>query len=148
MFEALLPVRLDLIAVDQPAVCFSQIRQRNLHRIQTLLYAGQRLLAIVYIAVLRIRIRDSRSGTFLTPGSQTNIFESLVTIFWGKQFYNSFKTGSIFFSFPAQNLNNFEFVIFVATKKVGQQICSPSFFVLLLLVPGSGMDKIRIRDPG
>ncbi len=73
----MLPVRLDLIAMVQPAVCFSRIRQRNLHRIQTLLYAGQGFFAIMYIAVLWIRIRDSRSGTFLTPGSQTDIFESL-----------------------------------------------------------------------
>jgi hypothetical protein len=66
--------------INQP-YDFSQIRQRNLYRIQTLLYVGQGFFAIMYIAVLWIRIRDSRSGTFLTPRSQTDIFESIVTIF-------------------------------------------------------------------
>ncbi len=52
---------------------------------------------------------DPGSGAFLTPGSgirnrfipdpgsQTHIFKSLVTIFWVKKFYNSLKTGQIFF---------------------------------------------------
>ncbi len=40
----------------------------------------------------------------------------------------------------------FNFVKFIATKKVGQQILFPSSF-LLLLHPGSGMEeKMRIRD--
>jgi hypothetical protein len=77
------------------------------------------LLGTVHIfPVLRIRIQDTGSGAFLTPGSrsgirnrffpdpgswisdpgsQTHIFERLVTIFWGKKFYNSLKIGPTFF---------------------------------------------------
>jgi hypothetical protein len=55
---------------------------------------------------------DPGSGAFLTPGSgirnrfipdpgsQTHIFESLVTIFWVKKFYNSFTGQIFFFSIP------------------------------------------------
>ncbi len=38
------------------------------------------------------------------------------------------------------------FVIFVATKKVGQQVCFPPPLLLLMSDPGAGMDKNH--DPG
>ncbi len=38
-----------------------------------------------------------RNRFFPDPGSQTHIFESLVTIFLSKKFYNSLKIGPIFF---------------------------------------------------
>jgi hypothetical protein len=52
-------------------------------------------------AVLRIRCLfrtpGIRNRLFPDPGSQTHIFESLVTIFGGKKFYNSLKIGPNFF---------------------------------------------------
>jgi hypothetical protein len=39
-------------------------------------------------------------------------------------------------------------MIFVATKIVGQTKFVPSPILVLLLDLGSGMDKIKIRDPG
>ncbi len=104
--------------------------------------------------VLRIRILDPGSGAFLTPGSgirslfdpwirdpewvfsgsrisdpgsQTHIFESLMTIFWGKKFYKSMKIGPNFFlqRFKNKIINNF--VKFVATKKgLTKKIFHPS----------------------
>ncbi len=43
--------------------------------------------------------RGSGMGFFRIPdlGSQTHIFESLVTIFLGKKFFNSIKSGTNFF---------------------------------------------------
>jgi hypothetical protein len=48
------------------------------------------------------------------------------------------------FSLPLQNKIISKFVLFAAAKKVGKQIFSPSL-LLLLLDPGSGMDKSQ--DP-
>jgi hypothetical protein len=69
------------------------------------------LILILKNSVLRIRIRDPGSGAFLTPGSgirnrafpdpgsrisdpgsQTHIFESLVTIVWIKSLFYYRKT--------------------------------------------------------
>ncbi len=73
---------------------------------------------------------DPGSGAFLTPGSeirnrffpdpgsQTNIFESLVTIFWVKFFENWPK----FFSSGLKTKIIFNFVKFWLHKKVWQQI--------------------------
>jgi hypothetical protein len=84
-------------------------------------------LFIVMKAVLPIR--DPGSGVFLTPGSgirnrffpdpgsQTLIFESLVTIFLGKKFYNSLKNAPNFFLQHFTNNIVFNFVKFMAPKK-------------------------------
>jgi hypothetical protein len=85
------------------------------------------------------------------PGSQTQIFESLFTIFLGKKFYNSLKIGTNFFlqHFKTKIICNF--VKFVATYKVmTTNFFSPLSFVAVF---GSGIRdpgwvKIRIRDPG
>ncbi len=79
-------------------------------------------------AVLRIRIRDpvtfwpldpgSGIGFFRIsdPGSQTHIFDSLVTIFLGKKFYNSLKIGLNFFlQHFKTKIFFFNFVKFVST---------------------------------
>jgi hypothetical protein len=80
---------------------------------------------------------DPGSGAFLTPGSsgiqnrffpnpgsrisdsgsQTHIFESLMTIFWGKKFYNSLKIGPNFFLQHFKNKIIYNFAKFMATKK-------------------------------
>ncbi len=51
------------------------------------------------------------------PGSQTHIFEGLVTIFWGKKFYNSLKIGQNFFLQHFKNKIIYNFVKYMATKK-------------------------------
>ncbi len=113
--------------------------------------------------VLRIRIWDpvpfwpldpgSGMNFFPDPGSQTHIFESLVTTFWVK----SSELVQIFFLQHLKNKIIFNFVKFVATNKVWHQI----FFTLSLFCccfwiwdPGSGMGKnqdpgsgINIQDP-
>jgi hypothetical protein len=74
---------------------------------------------------------DPGSGAFLTPGSgirnrfsgsrisdpesQTHTFESLVTIFWAKKFYNSLKIGPNFFLQHFKTKIMYNFVKFVAT---------------------------------
>ncbi len=98
---------------------------------------------------------DPGSGAFLTPGSgiwnrffpdtgsQIHIFESLVTIFWGKKYYNSLKICSNFFLFHFKNKIIFIFVIFVATKWCGTGRTTnffPSSFVAVVVS--------AIRDPG
>jgi hypothetical protein len=93
-----------------------------------------------------LRSQDPGSGAFLTPGSgigigffripdlgswisdtgywildlgsQTHIFENLVTIFLSKKFYNSLKIGPNFFLQHFKNKIIFSYVKFVATKKV------------------------------
>ncbi len=72
---------------------------------------------------------DPGSGAFLTPGSgkgffripdlgsQTHIFESLMTIFLSKKFYKSLKIGTNFFLQHFKNKIILNFVKFVATKK-------------------------------
>ncbi len=68
-------------------------------------------------SVLRIRIRNR---FFPDPGSQTHIVESLLTIFWVKSPIILCKLGQIFFLHQFKNKIIFNFVIFVATKKEGQ----------------------------
>ncbi len=67
--------------------------------------------------------------------------------------FSSFIFCQIFFLYQ-NKIKIFNFVIFLATKKVGQQIFPPSL-LLLLFDPGSGMDKnqdpeqaFRIRNTG
>ncbi len=80
------------------------------------------------------------------PGSQTHIFESLVTNFWVKISIILWKLAQIIFLQHFKNKIIFNFVKFVATKKVWQRIfCHPSL-LLLFLDPGSGMCKNQ--DPG
>ncbi len=102
--------------------------------------------------------QDPGFGAFMTPGSRTHIFESLVTIFWAKILWFLW-IGSNFLCTCSKRKQFFTFVIFVATKKGrGQQIFSPSSFVAVVGTgirdSGSWMDKdqdpgsgINIRDP-
>jgi hypothetical protein len=83
-----------------------------------------------YSILLWASVADPGYGAFLTPGSgirnrffpdpgsQSHIFESLVTIFWAKKFYNSLKIGPNFFLQHLKNKIIFNFEKFVATKKV------------------------------
>jgi hypothetical protein len=117
--------------------------------------------------VLRIRIRDPGSGAWpLDPGSgigffripdlgsQTHIFESLMTIFWVESSLILCKLVQIFF-FTSWKLMQFSILWFLwQQKKVGQQIfIHHSFFVAIfgsgILYPGSGIrDPVsEIRDP-
>jgi hypothetical protein len=107
---------------------------------------------------------DPGSGAFLTPGSgirnrffpdpgsQTHIFEDLVTIFWVKSLIILGKLGKIFSS-AYQNKIIFSFVKFVAAKNGLTKKFFHPCLLLLFLDPGSeirdpGWVKIRIRDPG
>ncbi len=86
------------------------------------------------------------------PGSQTHIFQNLVTIFWVK-FYNSLKIGTNFFLQYFKNKIIFNLVKFVATKKGITKIFFHPSLLLLFLDPGSetrdpGYVKIRFPDPG
>ncbi len=124
--------------------------------------------------MLRIRIRDpvpclfdpwsrdpgTGKGFFQIPdlGSQTKILESLVTIFWVKKFSNSLKIGPNFFLQHFKNKIIFNFVKFMATKKVPGMttnffhplfcccfwIRDPRFGMGKNQDPGSG---IKIPDP-
>jgi hypothetical protein len=93
---------------------------------------------------------DPGSGAFFSPGSgigfyripdlgsPTHISESLGTIFWVKELKILCQLAK-FFSIPVhcvQKSNNFNFVKFVATKKVRQQIFPPSSVVVVV---GSGI---------
>ena len=95
----------------------------------------------------------NRNGFFPNPGSQTHIFESLLTIFW-------VKSSIILFKKFLQHFKNkiiFNFVKFVATKKgMTTNFFAPLSFVLSL-DPGSEIQDPRsgfrdpvsgIRDPG
>jgi hypothetical protein len=118
-------------------------------------------------SVLRIRIRDPGLGAFLTPGSgirnrfipdpgsripdpgsQTHIFESLLTTFWVKKFHNSLKFGPNFFLEQFKNKILLNFGKFVATKKC---LTKDFFFTPLFCTcfwirdPRSG---IRDKHPG
>ncbi len=115
---------------------------------------------------------DPGSGAFLTPGSgidcfrisdpgsripdpwsltHTHILQSLVT-FLGKNATQFYVNWPRLFIYQFNNKIIFNFVIFVATKKVGQKLFPPSLLLLLFDLwsgirdPGSGMIKIRIRD--
>jgi hypothetical protein len=121
-------------------------------------------MALAY-SVWRIRIRDTGSGAFLTPGPGSRIrsrffsgsrisdprsriptpyFLELSNKFLGKKFYNFF----------LQHLKNkiiLNFVKFVATKKgLTTNLFSPLSFLAVLgsgiRDPGSGMGKNQ--DPG
>ncbi len=108
--------------------------------------------------VLRIRIRDRvpflpldppgseigfSKSRVLDSESQTHIFESLVTNFWVKKFYNSLKIVPNFFLQHFKNKIIYNFVTFIATKKgMTTNFFRPSL-LLLFLDPGS-----RIRNPG
>ncbi len=61
---------------------------------------------------------DPGSGAFLTSGSQTHNFESLITIFWVKSSIILRKLAQIFFLHHFKNKIIFNYVKFVATKKV------------------------------
>jgi hypothetical protein len=105
---------------------------------------------------------DPGSGAFLTPGpgsgigffrvpdlgSQTHIFKSLVINFWVKNsiIFHFFENWPKFFSSAFQNKIIFNFVKFVATKKmyVNKFFFHPSL-LLLFLDSGSGMGKYQ--DP-
>jgi hypothetical protein len=99
---------------------------------------------------------DPGSDAFLTPGSgigffrisdpgsQTHIFESFVTIFLCKKFYNSLKIGPTFFLQLFKNKIIYNFMKFVATKEGMTSIFFSS--LSFVLVFGSGMGKNQ--DPG
>jgi hypothetical protein len=100
-------------------------------------------------AVLRIRFRDPMPFWPLDPdpGSGKGLFRipnpyfgEVSDKFLGKEFYNSLKTGSNFFSSAFQNKIIFNFVKILATKKdMTTNIFSPFYFIAVL---GFG-----IRDP-
>ncbi len=107
------------------------------------------------ISCLIISVADPGAGAFLTPGSgirnrffpdpgsQTHIFESLITIFLVKtsKIYNSLKIGPNSFLQHFKNKIILNFVRFVATKQgMTTNLFSPLSFVDVF---GSG-----IRDPG
>ncbi len=89
---------------------------------------------------------------FQDPGSQTHIFESLVTIFWVKSFIILWKLAQIFF-FSISKLKKFSLMCNLwLHKRYDNNFFSPLSFVVFL-DPGSGIRdpgwvKIRIRDPG
>jgi hypothetical protein len=89
-------------------------------------------------------VPDPGSGAFLTPGSQTLIFESLMTIFWVESSIILCKFGPIFFLHPVQNQYNF--VIFVSTKKVGQQIFFTPLFCCCFWIRDGKKSGSEIRD--
>ncbi len=96
------------------------------------------------------------------PESGIGFFRILNPYFWelgnhfsGKKYYNYWWIGLNFFSYLLKNKIIYNFVIFVAAKKVGQQFF-PLLFCCCCLVRdlGSGMDKsqdsgsgINISDP-
>jgi hypothetical protein len=117
----------------------------------------------------RIRITsvadpDPGSGAFLTPGSgrgffrisdpgsQTHIFEGLVTSFWVKTSIILGKLGQIFVLQHIKNKIIFSFVKFVATKNGLRKkiLFTPVFYCCFWIPdPRSGIrdgKKIRIRD--
>jgi hypothetical protein len=81
-----------------------------------------------------------RDRFFPDPGSQTHIFESLVTIFW-------VKISSNFFLYLFKNKIILNFVKFEVTKKVEQQNFSSLIFLLQLLDPEWIKVNIRDKDP-
>jgi len=97
-----------------------------------------------------IRIVRPGSGSVLythpDPGSQTHIFEGLVTIFWVKSSIILGKLGQIFFLQHIKNKIIFSFVKFVATKNGLTKKNFHPCLLLLFLDPGSGMGKNQ--DPG
>jgi hypothetical protein len=93
----------------------------------------------MFNSVLWIRVRDPVSVAFLTPGSQIHSFGSLVTIFWGKKFYNSLKIGPNFFLQHSKHKIIYNFVKSMATKKgLATNFFSPLSFGW---DPGSGIGK-------
>ncbi len=67
----------------------------------------------------------------------------------GKKFYDSLKTGPVFFLQHFKNKIIFNFVKFVATKKVPYRMTINFFSPLSVVsVLDPGWVKIRIRDPG
>ncbi len=104
-FYAVTHILQSLLLLLQPLVGVHQLLLKNpVHTVHTM------HPILVIISVFRIRIWDLGSGAFLTPGSrirnrffpdpgsripdpgsQTHIFESLVTIFLGKKFCNFLK---------------------------------------------------------
>ena len=114
-----------------------------------------------------LRIRDPVPFWPLDPGSGIGFFRipdlgsripnpyfwELSDNFLGKKFYNSLKIDPNLFLKHFKNKIIFNFVKFVATKNVWQQILFHPSLLLLFLDPGSeirdpGWVKIRIRDPG
>jgi hypothetical protein len=90
------------------------------------------------------------SGASLTPDPGSRIpnlyfFESLTTIFWLKSYIILCKLAHIFY-FASSKIKQYNFVIFVATKKGRTtNFFSPLSFVAFL---DPGWTIIRIRDPG
>jgi hypothetical protein len=76
---------LGFIKVEKPAVLFYVYSDRETST-EYERWAGQGFFAITYIAVLRIRIRDPRSGipdpVPFDPRIPKRYLESLVAIFW------------------------------------------------------------------
>ncbi len=103
---------------------------------------------------------DPGSGAFLTPGSRiwdpelvfsgsripNPYFWELCDNFFGKKFYNSLKIGPNFFLQHFKNKMIYNFVKFVATKKVWQLIFFTPLFCSCFWIRDPGGVKIRIRD--
>ncbi len=94
--------------------------------------------------IFRLFLRIFCGSWISDPGSQTHIFESLVTNFWVKSSLILWKLAQIVFLQHFENEIIFNFVKFVATKK-GMTII---YFSSLSFVAvfGSGMGKNQ--DPG
>jgi hypothetical protein len=89
---------------------------------------------------------DSGSGIrfFRIPdlNSQTDIFDKINDNFFGKKYYNSW---CLYYLFKNKIIY---FLKFVATKNGWTKNSFSPPFLVLLLDPGSVMDKIKNQDPG
>ncbi len=100
------------------------------------------------------RSGDPGSGAFFIPGSrisdpgsQTHIFESLVSDnFLGKKFYNSLKIGPNFFLQHFKNKIIFNFVKFMAAKKGMTTNSSTPLFSFCFWIHDPEIRDGRIRD--
>ncbi len=79
---------------------------------------------------------NSLNGSVPDPGSQTHIFENLVTLFWIRSSIILSKLANFFLQ-HFKNKIIYNFVKFVATKKVWQQIFFPPFSFVVVF--GSGI---------
>jgi hypothetical protein len=147
----------DRVKIATADSCFSLYPSSLTSRFSSLHSFSQK-----FVEVLRIRIRDpvlfwpldpgSGIGFFLIPdcGSQTHIFESLLTIF----LVILWKMGQIFF-FSISKTIIFNYVKFVATKKgMTTNFFTPLFCCCFWIrdprseIWDPGWVKIRIWDPG
>ncbi len=118
---------------------------------------------VKWIPLCSVADPNPGSGAFLTPGSGSGIrnrfypdpgsipnpyFWELTDKFLAKKFYNFLKTGPNFFLPHFKNKIIDNFVKFVATKKVWQQIFFTPLFCCCFWIRDPGWVKIRIRDPG